>query len=78
MPRDVRGGERGTSRISPLVAVKRLAISGWRLGPPSLIANRYFGGNVFFQISVANGKVTATCRGTFVAVKEGHPAYHRW
>lgn len=22
--------------------------------------------------------VTATCRGTFVAVKEGHPAYHRW
>ena len=26
----------------------------------------------------ANDKVTATCRGTFVAVKEGHPAYHRW
>ena len=26
----------------------------------------------------ANGKVTATCRGTFVAVKEGHPAYFRW
>lgn len=24
------------------------------------------------------GRVTATCRGTFVAVKEGHPAYHRW
>lgn len=24
------------------------------------------------------GKVTATCRGTFVAVKPGHPAYHRW
>src|ERR1700756_1604404 len=24
----------------------------------------------------ANEKVTATCRGTFVAVKEGHPAYH--
>lgn len=23
-------------------------------------------------------KVTATCDGTFVAVKEGHPAYHRW
>lgn len=22
--------------------------------------------------------VTARCRGTFVAVKEGHPAYHRW
>lgn len=27
---------------------------------------------------VANGKVTATCRGLFVAVKEGHPAFHRW
>jgi acyl-coenzyme A thioesterase PaaI-like protein len=24
------------------------------------------------------GKVTATCRGTFVAVREGHPAFHRW
>jgi len=23
-------------------------------------------------------KVCATCRGTFVAVKRGHPAYHRW
>ena len=23
-------------------------------------------------------KVTATCRGTFVAVKPDHPAYHRW
>jgi acyl-coenzyme A thioesterase PaaI-like protein len=26
----------------------------------------------------AKGVVTATCRGVFVAVKEGHPAYHRW
>jgi acyl-coenzyme A thioesterase PaaI-like protein len=26
----------------------------------------------------AGGKITATCRGTFVAVKEGHPAFHRW
>jgi acyl-coenzyme A thioesterase PaaI-like protein len=24
------------------------------------------------------GKITATCTGIFVAVKEGHPAYHRW
>jgi acyl-coenzyme A thioesterase PaaI-like protein len=24
------------------------------------------------------GKVCDTCRGTFVAVKPGHPAYHRW
>jgi acyl-coenzyme A thioesterase PaaI-like protein len=27
---------------------------------------------------IAHEKVTATCRGTFVAVKPGHPAYHRW
>ncbi len=26
----------------------------------------------------SNGKVCATCRGTFVAVKPGHPAYFRW
>ena len=26
----------------------------------------------------AGGNVCATCRGTFVAVKPGHPAYHRW
>lgn len=27
---------------------------------------------------IAAGKVCDTCRGVFVAVKEGHPAYHRW
>lgn len=26
----------------------------------------------------ADGVTTATCRGTFVAVKPGHPAYDRW
>ena len=26
----------------------------------------------------AEGRVCATCHGTFVAVKPGHPAYHRW
>ena len=26
----------------------------------------------------AGGKACATCRGTFVAVGEGHPAFHRW
>lgn len=26
----------------------------------------------------AGGKVTATCRAVFVAVKQGHPAFHRW
>jgi acyl-coenzyme A thioesterase PaaI-like protein len=27
---------------------------------------------------IAHERTTATCRGTFVAVKPGHPAYHRW
>lgn len=27
---------------------------------------------------IAHDRVTATCRGKFVAVKPGHPAYHRW
>ena len=27
---------------------------------------------------IAHDKVCATSRGTFVAVKPGHPAYHRW
>ena len=26
----------------------------------------------------AEGKICATCFGTFVAVGSGHPAYHRW
>lgn len=26
----------------------------------------------------AGGKTCATCRGTFVSVKPGHPAYYRW
>jgi acyl-coenzyme A thioesterase PaaI-like protein len=30
------------------------------------------------KLIAANGKICATCRGTFVAVKPGHPAYHRW
>jgi acyl-coenzyme A thioesterase PaaI-like protein len=30
------------------------------------------------SISLSDGTVTAKCVGTFVAVKPGHPAYHRW
>lgn len=26
----------------------------------------------------AKGKLTATCRGVFASVTEGHPAFHRW
>lgn len=27
---------------------------------------------------MVNGQITAHCRGVFVAVREGHPAFHRW
>jgi len=27
---------------------------------------------------MAGGQICATCRGLFVAVRPGHPAYHRW
>ncbi len=29
-------------------------------------------------VSLATGKTCATCQGLFVAVRPGHPAYHRW
>ncbi len=29
-------------------------------------------------LAAPDGTITATARGTFVAVRPGHPAYHRW
>ncbi|NIM61073.1 MAG: PaaI family thioesterase [Acidobacteria bacterium] len=37
------------------------------------------GSKVVVEATLSSGDtVTATCTGTFVAVKPGHPAYHRW
>ncbi len=37
------------------------------------------GDRVVVEATLGSGeRVTATCRGTFVAVREGHPAFHRW
>jgi acyl-coenzyme A thioesterase PaaI-like protein len=50
-------------------------------GPVSLAAHVVDSTNDRATIEVTlsgGGKVCATCRGTFVAVKEGHPAFHRW
>lgn len=50
-------------------------------GPVTLLARVVSseGDRVLVEATLsARGKVTATCRGTFVAVREGHPAYHRW
>ena len=51
------------------------------LGPVRLVARaaETSGDKVVVEAELsAGGEVTARCRGTFVAVKEGHPAYHRW
>lgn len=51
------------------------------LGPVRLLARvvEHADDKVAIEATLeANGKVTATCKGTFVAVKEGHPAYQRW
>jgi acyl-coenzyme A thioesterase PaaI-like protein len=50
-------------------------------GPVRILARVKESGNRRALIEAelfAGGKRTATCLGTFVAVKEGHPAYHRW
>ena len=37
------------------------------------------GGKAKVESTLAsNDEITVTCSGTFVAVKPGHPAYHRW
>ena len=37
------------------------------------------GNSVTVETTLQSGeKICATCRGVFVAVKPGHPAYHRW
>lgn len=51
------------------------------MGPVRLVARaaQVEGDKVIVDAELlSNGDVTARCRGTFVAVKEGHPAYHRW
>jgi len=51
------------------------------MGPVRLVARaaQVEGDKVIVDAELlSNGDITARCRGTFVAVKEGHPAYHRW
>ena len=51
-------------------------------GPKLILKSRVLGlqtdrAEVIVELK-ADGKTCATGRGLFVAVKEGHPAYHRW
>ena len=56
-------------RPTPLDAVLHLRAWPVELGPDRAVIEATL---------QAAGRVTATCRGTFVAVREGHPAFHRW
>ncbi len=43
------------------------------------IAKEILPDRVFIEAELSSdGKIRATCRGVFVAVKPGHPAYHQW
>jgi len=60
------------------IKLKRPTPSGEQL---YLVATpKHIEGNkaVIFGELYCKEKLTATCEGTFVAVKQGHPAYHRW
>jgi acyl-coenzyme A thioesterase PaaI-like protein len=75
-----RGTDAPPSTVTAEFHVKLLAVTP--LGPPlHLVARAVEVGKsrvvVEAEVSV-EGTVTATCRGVFVAVKEGHPAYGRW
>jgi acyl-coenzyme A thioesterase PaaI-like protein len=56
-------------RPTPLDAVLKLRAHAAELGEDRALVEATL---------EANGKICATCKGTFVAVKEGHPAFHRW
>ena len=56
-------------RPTPLDAVLHLRAWPVEVGPDRAVIDATL---------EAAGRVTATCRGTFVAVREGHPAFHRW
>jgi hypothetical protein len=69
-------------RPTPLGA--ELELRAWPVAPPADPASKDPPADPPIDRAVieatlsAAGEVTATCRGLFVAVKPGHPAYHRW
>jgi len=76
--------QRGAEEITPTVTsdfhitLKRVTPMDATLHLRSQVVESSDDRAVIESTLTANGKITATCRGTFVAVKEGHPAYYRW
>jgi acyl-coenzyme A thioesterase PaaI-like protein len=76
-----RGLEAPPCTVTAEYAVTLRRPTPTRSGPLSLHAwvVSSAGDKVVVEASLeAAGKVCATCRGTFVAVAEGHPAFNRW
>ena len=74
------GGETLPSTVTAEFHVKLLRVTPSR-GPLALRARvvESKGPRATVEATIeAEGQPTATCRGVFVAVPEGHPAYHRW
>ena len=62
------------------IALKRpCPMDGPVLLKAHVVAGESSGDRVVVEATLeAAGKLRATCRGTFIAVQPGHPAYHRW
>jgi acyl-coenzyme A thioesterase PaaI-like protein len=78
MTRDKLDGPPSTVTADFHVTLKRPTPSA---GPVRVVARvaEADGDRVTVEAELSGGgRVTATCRGTFVAVQPGHPAYHRW
>jgi len=74
------GGDTLPSTVTAEFHVKLLRVTPSR-SPLTLLARvvESKGSRATVEATVESaGKPTATCRGVFVAVPEGHPAFHRW
>jgi acyl-coenzyme A thioesterase PaaI-like protein len=60
------------------VKLRRPTPSGGPLRLRAIVVESTDDGGVVEATLEAEGAVRATCRGTFVAVRPGHPAYQRW
>jgi acyl-coenzyme A thioesterase PaaI-like protein len=75
-----RGVERPPTTVTLQYAVRLLRPTPSR-GPLRLLARVVESTDDRATIDariLADGNITATCRGTFVAVRPGHPAFDRW
>jgi acyl-coenzyme A thioesterase PaaI-like protein len=77
--------ERSGSTAPPATVTAEYAVRFKRptpFGPPLTLRSRVVessGDRATVEAVIeADGVVCATCRATFVAVRPGHPAYHRW